>query len=179
MAKLSDQKFIHSVYFWLKRDLTPEQIETFDFNRRGDEIITPPPGQENRLDLLNVGLGKKSKQKNIFTAEVRTEGSFKEVGVFASPFAAFSRAKKIVSESAAASLRVTGPSGPVKRPLGLSPLQFRESEKEEGVFIERREKRIKSAGEKREITFKGIATQKARRSRGLFAASGKRKNIFG
>ena len=37
MAKLSDQKFIHSVYFWLKRDLSAEQIESFE---KGLESLT-------------------------------------------------------------------------------------------------------------------------------------------
>ncbi len=37
MATLSDQKFIHSVYFWLKRDLTPEQLHTFE---KGLESLT-------------------------------------------------------------------------------------------------------------------------------------------
>jgi len=30
MAEFSDSKFIHSVYFWLKRDLTEEQINIFE-----------------------------------------------------------------------------------------------------------------------------------------------------
>jgi len=30
MAQVSDQKFVHCVYFWLKRDLTKEQITSFE-----------------------------------------------------------------------------------------------------------------------------------------------------
>ena len=30
MAALSDKKFIHSVYFWLKRDLSKEKIAIFE-----------------------------------------------------------------------------------------------------------------------------------------------------
>jgi len=43
---------------------------------------------------------------------------------------------------------------------------FYSSKKEPGVFIQRREARISSPGEKREITFKGIQMQR-------------NKNIFG
>ena len=62
---------------------------------------------------------------------------------------------------------------PVKAPKGVLPgKQFYKSEKEEGVYIEKPEKRIKSFGELGEITFKGLAAQKSRR------ATKKRKNIF-
>ena len=30
MAKLLDKKFIHSVYFWLKKDISQQQIENFE-----------------------------------------------------------------------------------------------------------------------------------------------------
>jgi len=45
MAQLTDKKFIHSVYFWLKDDLTPEQIQTFE------------QGLENLTTIENVKQG--------------------------------------------------------------------------------------------------------------------------
>jgi hypothetical protein len=47
--------------------------------------------------------------------------------------------------------------------MGLSNDRFYTSRKESGVLIEKSSKRIKSLGELREITFKGIQTQRRTR----------------
>lgn len=105
----------------------------------------------------------------IFTAEVRRKGTFYEIGKYETPEKAFTAAKIRVSSTPAASLRVKNIYGEaVKKPLGLGANQFFRSKKEPGVFIERKEKRIKSAGELLGITSKGLATLKSRRAKGIF-----------
>jgi len=47
----------------------------------------------------------------------------------------------------------------------LNKNTFYESKREKGVFIQRREKRISSSGEKGEITFKGIMSSRKGKSK--------------
>ena len=111
-----------------------------------------------------------------FTAEVRRGGIFKEIGKFKSAEQAFEAAEQKVSTSAAASLRIKNKFGQILgAPIGLSKEQFEPSKKEFGVFIEKPSKRIKSQGEKQEITYKGLAVQKAK---GNLFSSIHSKNIF-
>ena len=64
----------------------------------------------------------------------------------------------VVGGSAAASFRVRTPSGNVANLVGNKQYYSKN-----GVLIQRPSQRISSLGEKREITFKGIAASKRRR----------------
>jgi len=93
-----------------------------------------------------------------FSLLVRRRGKFQEVGIFDTIGEAFAKGKTVVGTTAGASFKVERDNQVVNRRLGLlDQSQFYKSKKEEGVFIERREKRISTAGEKEEITYKGLA----------------------
>lgn len=105
--------------------------------------------------------GKSSKNIGGFISQVRKKGKFINLGTFKTSAEAFRRANIEVSNTASASLRVKElGTGRIVLPTGLIGKQFRSSNKEAGVVIERRRFRIKSSGEKQEITYKGIMVQK-------------------
>jgi hypothetical protein len=89
---------------------------------------------------------------------VRRRGKFNFIGSFESGEAAYSKGRQIVRETAAASFKVGG------RVNKLFDTDIVASTREPQVFIQKREKRISSVGEKLEITQKGIFAQKAKKS---------------
>jgi len=118
---------------------------------------------------------KEDDDKNLYGVSVRRGGVFREIGKFKTQKQAFIRGKALVSRTAAASFKIEDPLeiDPFKKGI-LSENQFYKSKKEKGVFIEKREKRIKSRGELAEITYKGIFAQKQKqKNKGIF------NNIFG
>lgn len=124
----------------------------------------PPP-----IPNFNLKFGGSDNLGGLFTAEVRREGKFKSIGLFESEAQAFKRAKLVISTTAAASGRVRKPGGDFSRVNLFPTSQFRLSKTEASVFVEKREKRIKSKGELFEITFKGIQAQRNKKSRSIFA----------
>lgn len=129
----------------------------------------PPPG-------LALGLpGKKEQGADQFNIFVRRRGVFELIGSKETARAALSLGKRVVSQTAAASFKVVPVRGSIDiKGLAaniLSPSQFRMSKIEPDVFVERKEKRIKTAGEKREITFKGIFARqrKSKKRKGFFS----------
>ena len=106
----------------------------------------------------------------IFSVQVRREGTFQTIGSGLSSLQAFRLGKRVVSNTAAASFRVS--SGGSATTRGLSaPSGFRMSTRESGVFIERRERRISTGGELRQITLKGVEASKKKKKKkgGLFS----------
>lgn len=102
----------------------------------------------------------KNKKKSSFGILVRRQGEFSQIGVSQSLKGAFAKGASKVGSSAAASFKIvdlrTGKA--VNAPsIGKD---FYQSKREAGVFIERRERRIKSRGELQDITFKGIASKR-------------------
>lgn len=98
-----------------------------------------------------------------FTLFVRRRGKFEPRGFFGSLKEAERQGVTAVSNSAAASFKIVGTGGSEELP-GVSKEQFYKSRRESNVYVERRGMRIKSPGEKREITFKGILASRKRRS---------------
>lgn len=103
----------------------------------------------------------------LFGVEVRRGGVFRRIGLVGSAEAAVRLGMFRVRHTAAASFRVdpVDDDGVELEEAfgGLVPAdEFRESLKEPGVFIQRRQFRISTAGEKREITFKGIESRRKR-----------------
>jgi len=94
---------------------------------------------------------------NDFNVLVRRQGTFRDVGQFGSLREAFIKGRGIVENTAGASFKVEDKEGRVQSG-GLKFLNnnFYASKREQGVFIEKRENRISTAGEKGEITFKGL-----------------------
>ena len=109
----------------------------------------------------------------LYEAEVRRRGRFMSIGIFESPREAFLKGKIAVLTSAGASLRVRPLDGPQNLFSVASKILpskiFRRSVKEPGVYIQRREFRISTPGEKREITYRGLAK---------IRQMGKKKSIF-
>ena len=129
-------------------------------------LLTPTPGtptftppRQPRRRTPSFGESQLSRD---FTVLVRRRGVFRPVGEFADLQKAFGAGETIVGDTAAASFKVVDRSGRPLIPKGFGD-DFRLSDKEAGVLIERRERRIQSAGELREITFQGIAEQRRRR----------------
>jgi hypothetical protein len=123
-------------------------------------IITPNIKTPKTLDF------KKADEYILF---VKKKGEFKQIGK-AIPFkSAILKGKQIVSTTASASFKVEPVGEPQPRLFArgfslLSRAQFRPSKALPNVYVERREKRIKSRGELQEITFKGIRAQRVKNS---------------
>jgi len=107
---------------------------------------------------------EKKERKEQFKVEVRKKGVFKTIAITETPEEAFRIGKFNVEQTASASLRVS-PVGSSSKVTGVGKgilpfSKFRESKKEPDVFIQRRQFRIGTPGEKKEITFKGLMVQK-------------------
>jgi hypothetical protein len=118
--------------------------------------ITPLVMPETPVKMIYPTLNKKKKKKAV-ELFVRKKGKFKKVADYESSEQAVLMGKKLIEISAKASFKVIGLEG--MNPIGsfLSRKSFYHSRKEDNVFIQRREKRISSLGEKREITFMGLS----------------------
>lgn len=111
--------------------------------------------------------GKKRGKTGLFAVEVKKRGFFKPFGVYASPQDAIIRGREEVRRSASASFRVR----PLNRDADISSLasnllpynEFRKSKVDPNIYVQRRERRISSAGEKREITYRGISFLRGKR----------------
>ena len=130
------------------------------------EVVPKPPINTP----FRFTIEEEKKKEGKYEVQVREKGVFKTIGFKTTPQEAFKFAQKKVQDTASASLRIKNIGSTEKiGNLGKSILPrnaFYESKKEPGVFIQRREKRISSYGEKREITFKGLMINK-------------NKNVFG
>lgn len=103
-----------------------------------------------------------TKSGGLFTTLVRRRGKFQAIGTSPTEKAAQRLGELSVKETAAASFKVTSGG----EALELAPsFGFTRSKRERGVILQPRERRIKTAGEKSEITFKGIRETKARKGR--------------
>jgi len=97
-----------------------------------------------------------------YAVEVRRRGMFQEVGKARTLAKAFLLGKQKVEHTAAASLRVVPLGGNKREGISagawsvLGKQKFRKSKTEADVFIQRRSYRISTAGEKGEITKKGL-----------------------
>jgi hypothetical protein len=133
-------------------------------NPIGDnKIKNPPPPKPPSIFKTTIGNSEK-KQEGGFSLFVRKGGKFIQSGVFGSQETAFSVGQNIIQQTARASFKVValGNFGKVS-PSGINNDVFYSSKKESGVFIQKREKRISSPGEKAEITYRGLSIQKERR----------------
>ena len=105
-------------------------------------------------------------KKGEFEVQVRKKGKFINLAITETPEEAFRIGTQNVRTTASASLRVRPVNSQEKvSNVGKAFLpmnEFYESKKEPDVFIQRREKRIGSFGEKREITFRGIQANRVR-----------------
>ena len=109
--------------------------------------------------LLPPSKKRKKKKSSSFLIQVRSKGTFKTVGKAASASEAFKKGKFFTGSTSAASFRIKTKEGrTVLRPL--TDNRYRTSKKEKGVYIQKRSFRISSAGEKRDITYKGIRAQR-------------------
>lgn len=115
------------------------------------------------------------KREQSFKVQVREKGIFKTIAVTETPQEAFRIGKTKIEHTALASLRVK-PVGSSEKVTGvgksiLPQQKFRLSTKEPDVFIQKRRFRISTPGEKKEIPYKGLQVQKARR---IFGKLGRR-----
>ena len=139
--------------------MTSEPTTTSRPTMTPEPIKVPPPG----IGIFDTPKSEKKKnQSNKYQVQVREKGIFRTVKVTSSPKEAFIFGKQKVEQSASASFRVKAAGSSENIRASLPGASFYESKKEPGLFIQRREKRISTAGEKREITFKGILSQRQR-----------------
>lgn len=115
---------------------------------------------------------EEEEKKGLFEIQVRRGGLFKTIGTAEDLKRAVLLGRSRVEETAAASFKIKG----IDQVEDLSKIQsylprkkFYQSEKEAGVFIQKNKFRISSAGEKGEITYKGIFASKSKKKRrGVF-----------
>lgn len=125
------------------------QIELFEqFSRDKNVVLNKPRMRSAKYSLL-----------------VRRKGVFGRAGEFETKQSAFTAGVKRLKATAAASFKVVEESGKTINfgSFSLSP-EFRSSKKDFGVIVQKREFRIKTPGEKQEITRKGLFKLKMRRS---------------
>lgn len=130
---------------------------------RKDRLLRYKNSKVSKVFVPKLKYSLREKKGSSFVAEVRKRGKFVGVGVFDSSEKAFGVARGVVSNSASASLRVRRVGGGVVSPVGFVGKQFRLSKMGGGVLVERRGQRIKSVGEKAEITMKGIMVSKSKK----------------
>lgn len=160
----------------LRTELIPEMILETDIITRTTPItkLPPPPPPPDvpppPPPKIPFSSGSDKKPGGGFLVQVRKKGVFKTIAVTETPQEAFRIGKFNVEQTASASLRVKPiKSGEKVTGIGKSILpltSFRESKREPDTFIQRRQFRISSPGEKREITQKGLLKLRS-------------KNIFG
>lgn len=112
-------------------------------------IITPPPKQPPKPTGFS---------NQLFTTQIKSKGQFKSIGTFGSISEAFNRGKQYVEATSSATFKVVSGGEQVK-PQGFLPRGFYKSKS--GITQERSQ-RIKSQGEKIEISAKGRQVQQAR-----------------
>lgn len=111
-----------------------------------------------------------SKDKALYAVEVRRKGQFQTVSPAGglSLESAFKKGKSVVSNTAAASFRII-PATIQASDKGVSnPFlggEFRKSKREKNVIVQKNKFRIRTPGEKQEITVKGIASSKSKSKR--------------
>lgn len=139
---------------------TKQKIEEPQTNIKPQEdIITTPRSYKKTKDTLE-------ERKGGFIARVRKKGKFISLGEFSTSKEAFTKGRKGIEETASASLDVINKlTGQRSTYFGSLPTNIQPSKRETGVYIQKRETRISSQGEKLEITYKGQTT----RNRGVFA----------
>jgi len=121
------------------------------------KITTKPKSTDPFIPPVVITREKKFKQRRkLFATKVRRRGKFDIIGKFASKEKAFMAGKRNLLGTAAASFKVEQEG----RPVLFKPFdrRFYTSKREKGVIIQKREFRISSSGEKKEITKKGLAT---------------------
>ena len=122
------------------------------------KIETPPPPPKIPPRFLTT---KKDGGGGFFQVQVRRQGKFKVIATTSTEQEAFKIGRTNVQNTAAASFRVKGfnqEDGPIN--TNFMDRQFYSSKKEPGTFIQKNQFRISTAGEKREITAKGIMTNR-------------------
>lgn len=142
-------------------------------------IFTP----EKTTTTMPSGFYGSTKKPSTFSVLVRRRGVFRKIATVGSERRAFALGMARVKGTAAASFKIEGLRENV-RARTLLPKEFRISKKEPGVFVQKRQFRISSAGEKGEITAKGLFAIKQKRRKekykSPFTIGGKsRFNIFG
>ena len=148
-AQVQEQQLVQKQSLITAKDIIPVLTE-----------VPPPPPVIELPDFDPVD------DDGLFAVEVRREGLFRRVGVAVSAREAVMFGRRVVKGTAAASFRVQAIDeqdddvlSAFEEVLG-SDKEFYASVREPGVFIQKREFRIGSAGEKREITLKGIEAQR-------------------
>lgn len=125
-------------------------------------VVIPPFYIPPKQDTVNV---------SGFDVLVRRKGIFRRVSTQPTLKRAVAVGKTNIFSTAGASFKIVPrEGGGVSREVrGLLSNKFYESRREPGVFIQKRQFRISSPGEKREITYKGLLTQRARKkNKGVF-----------
>lgn len=147
----------------LKQPLTPRTTTFKELIETGKTTTPKTPIQRVRRQPED-----QQGRKDFYDVQVRTKGTFKTIARATSLKQAVILGRRRVESTAAASFRIRGADTVKQSKIGsiLGSKKFRESKKEAGVFIQRRSFRISSAGEKGEITARGIFATKSKRKRG-------------
>ncbi len=153
-----------------------EQITTqqniFKTTKTTTQEPPPPPKEIMLIPPIPLKKPLKIKEKGMFTVEVRKKGVFQSIGIRSTEEEALNLAESRVKTTASASFRILEQGSPITE-LEAEEKIFYPSKKERGVFIQRREKRISTPGEKQEITYQGIMSNKFK------SRNKKSKEVFG
>jgi hypothetical protein len=147
----------------IPRIYTPLRVPPLRFERPGPPEIPPPtiikPPKAGKIgEIFGEGYDVLVRKKGIFE-KINTEPLSKG--------GAFGLGASIVGGSALASFKIKPAGAPAKKKGSLfAPVDMNNFYNKSGVFIEKNTFRINTPGELKEITFKGISSQK-------------RKKIFG
>lgn len=118
----------------------------------------PPP-----IPKLRIAPKEGFKRPKKFQVQVREKGVFKDFKIAPDLKSAVEIGKQRVISDETASFRIrAGDRNVTGIGFNLGPM-FRESKRERGVFVEKRQFRIDTPGEKKKITFKGLQLLKVKR----------------
>lgn len=148
-------------------------------NIRSPVLLTPFTQLQVPVVPLVPQMPKGGGDDPLFQVVVGRPGNkvFRDLGVGGVDL--LSRGRELAKESAAATVRVVPVNAAAQRinTAGFFDEKTFRRGRREGEFVQRREKRISSGGEKREITLEGIKASKKSRSGGLFTSQGFSKAI--
>lgn len=132
------------------------QRTNFDFSSKNNIPENPT------VRVFKSPKDKEDSQNGLFAVQVRRRGRFETVGSFSDKLEAFDTGKRFAQNSAVASFRLLDLARGEVVSSDVYSSDFAPSKREKGVYVQKNKFRISSVGEKSEITYKGISSNRRR-----------------
>jgi len=141
----------------------------------------PPPKPPDPLGLDLPG----TKGAGLFDVQVRRKGKFESIGKVKGIKQATLKGKKALKTTAAASFKLERIDQPMQRKSVVDDVldilgkkEFRTAKQDSNIFVQKRSFRIGTAGEKREITYKGLGMLGNKKSKNPWVGGKAKKSLW-